>query len=73
MVELNDAVKRKADKIYVDMYEGNGKDNPSITTRLSMVEDKIERMSRNLNKGLWLLGGTLLGLLAEIVKGVIAK
>jgi hypothetical protein len=54
-------------KLHTDMYLGNGRDNPSITTRLSMVEDKIERMSKNLNKALWLVAGTLLGVIGEIV------
>ena len=73
MVELTDSVRYKADKVYVDMYVGNGKESPSITTRLSMAEDQIERISKNLNKALWLVGGTLLGLIAEIIKGAITK
>ena len=41
---------RKSNKIYRDMYEGDGKENPPMTTRMAILEDKIERMSANLNK-----------------------
>lgn len=42
-------------KLYMDMYEGRGKDNPPITTRLSVLEVAMEAIKANANKALWLL------------------
>ncbi len=65
---LNTEESAKVHKMYEDMYEGRGKDNPSMTTRMTMVEDKQERMSKNINKALWLAVTTLLAIIGEIVK-----
>ena len=37
-MEFEKAYCDKVDKIYIDMYMGQGKDNPSITTRLAIQE-----------------------------------
>jgi hypothetical protein len=63
----------KVEKLFVDMYYGEGKDNPSITTRLAMTEDKIERLGRNINKALWLVVGTLLTVIGEAVLRHVVK
>jgi signal recognition particle subunit SEC65 len=34
-------VKRKAEKVYYDMYEAQDMENPSVTTRLDRVENVI--------------------------------
>jgi hypothetical protein len=62
----------KFNKMYVDMYLGEGKDNPSMTTRMAMVEDQMDRLEKNLNKALWLAVSTLLGLGGEIVVRLVA-
>ena len=64
-LKLDDYCK-KVDKVYTDMYIGEGFHNPSVTTRLTMTEDKIERMGKNLNKALFLVGGTLLTVIGEL-------
>lgn len=55
---------RQHDKMYRDLYEGSGIGNPSITTRLSVAEDKLERILDSI-KGLkwWAMGiiGSALG------------
>ena len=38
--------RRRNDKMYQDMYEGNGKDNPPIVTRLFDVERTITDLRR---------------------------
>jgi len=58
--------KKKIHMLHTDMYIGNGPHNLSVTTRLAMVEDNIERIGRNINKALWLAAATLVGTLAEI-------
>lgn len=57
----------KFHKMYVDMYIGEGKDNPPMTTRMALAEDRLERMGKNLNKALWLAVSTLLALAGEII------
>ena len=57
--------------MYRDMYLGTGKDNPSITTRLKVIEDTLDRVCRNLDKATWLAYVAILGLIADIVRDMI--
>jgi len=63
----------KVDKLYAEMYIGDGPHNLSITTRLVMAEDKIEAIGKNLNKALWLAAVTLLGVIGELIQRFIVK
>lgn len=63
----------KVEKMYVDFYQGEGKDNPSITTRMAMVEDRTERLERNLTKALWLAVATLLTVGGELLLRFVVK
>lgn len=36
-----------------DLYRGNGK--PGLTTRMALMEDCVEKISKNLNKITWLI------------------
>lgn len=64
----------KVEKMYTDMYVGDGKDNPSMTTRMAMVEDKTDRVSKALTKALWLAVATLLSVAGEFLfRLVVAK
>ncbi len=36
------------DKIWIDMYEGNGKENPPVTTRLANLETGQDRINHDL-------------------------
>ena len=64
-------LEERVDKLYVDMYIGEGKSNPPMTTRLSLLEDQMEKINRNLAKITWLLVATLLASIGELVmKGV---
>lgn len=56
-------------KIHVDLYEGRGKNDPSITSRLAMVEDCIARISTNLSKITWIV----IGILGAIVTDIVSK
>ena len=64
-------LEERVDKLYMDMYIGEGKSNPPMTTRLSLLEDQMEKINRNLAKITWLLVATLLASIGELVmKGV---
>lgn len=60
-------------KLYTDMYIGNGKGNPSITVRISLLEEGLERIDKNLNKITWLLVGVILTAIADVVIQVLKK
>jgi hypothetical protein len=63
---LRNEQKDKVNMLFKDMYIGDGAKNLSITTRLTMTEDRIDRMSKNINKALWLAVSTLIGLGIEL-------
>ena len=58
--------ERRLNKIYVDLYEGQGKDNPSMTSRLALLEDALEKLNSNLNRLVWLVLSVLLAGLVNI-------
>ena len=54
---------RKLNKLYWDMYEGDGRENPSVTARLAVLEEKVDKITGSLGSlKLWALGiiGTVL-------------
>jgi hypothetical protein len=64
-------IEERVDKLYMDMYIGEGKSNPPMTTRLSLLEDQMEKINRNLAKITWLLVAMLLTTIGELImKGV---
>ena len=50
-----------------DLYHGRGRSDPSITSRLLLLEIAIERFTTNTSKIVWLLVGTLVVGLANLV------
>jgi hypothetical protein len=50
-----------------DLYYGRGKADPPITTRLALIEEAIERFATNSSKIVWLLVGTLIVGLANLI------
>lgn len=59
--------EQKVDKLYLDMYLGSGKENPSVSTRLDRVEQVIENMTTNHNQIKWALYAALFLLLANLI------
>ena len=51
----------------VDLYRGRGKSDPPITGRLLLLENAIERFGKNSSKLVWLVIGTLIVGLANLV------
>jgi len=47
-----ESMKQAVDKMYKDIYLGDGKDNPSIVTRMALIEEQQVRISANLT---WLM------------------
>ena len=64
-------LEERVDKLYMDMYIGEGKANPPMTTRISLLEDQMDKINKNLSKITWLVVATLLTTLGEfILRGV---
>jgi hypothetical protein len=57
---------RKLDKLYTDFYYGGGKDNPSMTTRMALMEDIVTKINKNLAKIVWLALATALAVVVDI-------
>lgn len=55
--------RRKLEKIYIDMYEGDGKENPPIVTRL----DRVERATLAINRLSWLCAAAILTAVGDII------
>lgn len=65
--------KYKVNKLWKDTYLGEGKSNPPMTTRMALVEETLDRVTRNLNKATWLAVAALVGLTADIIKSIFFK
>jgi hypothetical protein len=63
MPEFTVEDKRKLMKIHCDMYEGEDAQNPSVVTRLAL----IERVTAKVDKLTWAVIVVLLGVIANIV------
>jgi phosphatidylglycerophosphatase A len=57
----------KVEKLYEDFYIGQGKDNPSVITRLSILEETVESIGKNLSKIVWLLVAIFLTAVGNLV------
>lgn len=55
MTTSDGELARKVSKMYVDMYEGQGRENPPITSRLALLEESVDKINSNLSKMVWLL------------------
>ena len=60
-------VEEVVDEMYIDLYKGKDKNNPSITTRLALIEEILDKLSKNLNKALVLAAGALVTVIGEII------
>lgn len=60
-------------KMYVDMYLGADKDNPPITVRLALLEDWMDKMAKNISKLVWLMAGTGLVVIGDLIVHALTK
>lgn len=65
------------EKHETDLYRGEGKDNPSITARLALLEkenqltkDKLDKYDKLFAKALWLSVTTLIAVTTFLIKVV---
>lgn len=52
-------------KLEKDMYYGEGKDNPPMTTRMALMESVVEKINKNLSKIVWLMIATLISVVVK--------
>jgi hypothetical protein len=64
---LNRSQIRNCEKVFEDMYVGDGKENPSMTSRMNLVEEAIDRWSRDSTQIKRWLFGILASLLVNII------
>lgn len=62
-METDLELHRRVDKLYCDMYEGDGKENPSMTTRMNAVE----QTTATVNKLLWVVVGLAITVIGDII------
>lgn len=60
-------------KLWADMYEGDGPKNPAVTARLLVLEGVVDKISKNLNRGVWLLASTFLLALATFITAMVKR
>ena len=63
----------RLNKLFTDVYFGDGAQNPSIVTRLATyeerqngMEEKVNKIEAKIDKGFWLLLATLLSALGTL-------
>lgn len=55
--------RRQLAKVYCDMFEGDGMDNPPVVTRL----DRLERVAVKVDKLVWAVIGLVLAIAGNII------
>ncbi len=66
--ERMERMEKMLQKHNQDLYEGDGKHNPSITSRLFRVEDSLEKLVSNSQWAVRLIAGTLIvGIISMIL------
>lgn len=53
--------------MYKDLYVGEGKLNPSVTSRIALLEETVKSISSNLGKMVWLLVGIFVTVIGDII------
>jgi hypothetical protein len=56
-------LKRKAEKVYFDMYEAQDMENPSVTTRL----DRVERVVEDIKALKWAVFIAVLAMIGDMI------
>jgi len=69
--DIADGERRKPDsrvtKMYTDMYEGRGQHNPSITSRLLLLEDDVEGVKSTIRRVEKIEWGILIALVIDFI------
>jgi len=59
--------KRKLDKVFCDMFEGDGKMNPPMIARMASAEETIEIIKHSFGKVVWIAIGMLATFIGDVV------
>ena len=59
--------QRKLAKLYYDVYEGDGKDNPSMTSRMALLENIVKSIQSNFSQMKYIMLAALLTMICDIV------
>ena len=57
----------RVSNLEIDMWHGRGKENPSVTTRLALIEDRLNRIARILDKITWITVGLIVTIMGQII------
>jgi hypothetical protein len=57
----------RIDKLYEDIYTGRGKENPSVISRIEVLEEKVDKITENFDKLESLMLKVAWGVLASII------
>ncbi len=64
--EMQD-IGERVEKLYKDVYLGEGKNDPPITLRLDRVETAIESMTKNSDQLRWAIYSAIILMIANII------
>jgi hypothetical protein len=64
---MAESIVSRVYKLETDMYHGDGKENPSMTTRMALVEDRLEKLSYILGKLTWVLVAAIFAIIGQVV------
>lgn len=64
--EMQD-IGERVEKLYKDVYLGEGKNDPPITLRLDRVETAIESMTKNSDQMRWAIYSAIILMIANII------
>jgi hypothetical protein len=64
--EMQD-IGERVEKLYTDVYLGEGKNDPPITLRLDRVETAIESMTKNSDQLRWAIYSAIILMIANII------
>lgn len=60
-------LEERSEKYGIDLYEGKGRNDPSFNERLSLVEETVNKLNKNLSKIVWLIIATLVSVVAGLI------
>lgn len=72
MVDIGE-LNRDFRKLEQDMYKGRGKEDPSVTTRLTRLEGDVEQIKKSSTERRWLEWSIFIGVIVGLAQHWIGK
>ena len=63
--------KKEHDEMYVDLYKGKDQENPSVTTRLALLEEYMNNAKKRDARLFWLGFTTLAAVIVDALKSAL--